>query len=102
MNEADFQRQITDLAEILGWSWVHFRPARTQRGWATPVSGPMGKGWPDLFMVRGHRSIAAELKSDKGKATPEQYAVMEILQATSVETFIWRPADFDRIVEILR
>ena len=101
MNEAEFQRQVTDLADIFGWSWIHLRPAQTQHGWRTPVSGPMGKGWPDLFMARGYRSIAAELKSEKGKATPEQNAVLELLQATGVETFVWRSGDFDRIVEIL-
>ena len=102
MNETEFMKQVTDLAEILGWSWVHFRPAQTQRGWRTPVSGPMGKGWPDLFLVRGHRSIAAELKSGTGKVAPEQYAVLELLQATGVETFVWRPADFDDLLAVLR
>src|SRR4051812_37499898 len=29
LSEKEFQRQVTDLAEIYGWSWAHFRPAQT-------------------------------------------------------------------------
>ena len=101
--ERDLQDQITEMAEKwLGWQWVHFRPARTQHGWRTPVSGPLGKGWPDLVLVRGPRIIAAELKSTKGKVTTEQTEVLGALNLAGVETYIWRPADWDHIVQILR
>jgi hypothetical protein len=41
MSEADLLAQVTELAELYGWQWVHFRPARTVHGWRTPVSGPL-------------------------------------------------------------
>lgn len=113
MTEMEFQKQVTDLAEILGWSWVHFRPAQTSKGWRTPVSGPLGKGWVDLVLVheRKQRIIFAELKTEKGRATDEQNAVLSTLQTVGyrddgwrpvVEAHLWRPSDFDRITEALR
>lgn len=102
MNEADFQRQVTDLATILGWEWVHFRPARTAHGWATPVSGPLGKGWPDLILVKPGRRIAAELKADKGHAAGDQLVVLNALAAAGFETHVWWPKDIEAIAEILR
>ncbi len=101
VSEADFMRQVTDLATILGYSWCHFRPAQTSRGWRTPVSGPLGKGWPDLVLVRGERIIFAELKADDGKATPEQTMVLETLRSVG-EAYIWKPADFDMVARLLQ
>ena len=72
-------RQVIDLAAIYRWQFVHFRPAQTTRGWRTPVQGPLGKGWPDLVMFRGLRSLAIELKSEAGKVTPEQLEVLHVL-----------------------
>lgn len=104
MTELDFQRQVTELAEILGWSWVHFRPAQTSKGWRTPVSGPLGKGWVDLVLVRerDNRLIFAELKSDKGKCSVAQLEVHDTLLRAGQHVETWRPVDFDRIAEILR
>jgi hypothetical protein len=107
MTESDFQRQVTDLAELLGWSWAHFRPAQTARGWRTPVSGPLGKGWPDLTLVRirDRRLIFAELKRDGGKPNADQAAVLAVLgelAGSRVEVLVWRPADFEQIAEVLR
>jgi hypothetical protein len=101
ITETEFQRQVTDLAEILGWQWVHFRPAQTSRGWRTPVSGPLGKGWPDLLLVRHGRFVFAELKAGKGRTTLDQETVMHVL-AVGAECHVWRPADFDAIAETLR
>lgn len=101
LREADFQRQVTDLAELLGWSWAHFRPAETARGWRTPVSGPLGKGFPDLVLVKGSRLIFAELKRDKGKVSLEQARVLGAL-ADAAETHVWTPPDLDAIAATLR
>ena len=72
ISEAESLRQVTDLAELYSWSCVHFRPARTAHGWRTPVSGPLGAGWPDLILVRRERMAGAELKLDGGRPRPEQ------------------------------
>lgn len=97
MIESDFLLQITKLAEILGWRWVHFRPAQTAHGWRTPVQGPLGAGWPDLVLVR-ERLVFAELKVDGKHASPAQIEVGADLAYAGASWFVWHPADFDAIV----
>jgi hypothetical protein len=99
--EAEFQRQVTDLAAILGYAWSHFRPAQTARGWRTPVSGPMGKGWPDLTLAKEGRLIFAELKVGKNKLSPEQAEVLATLRLAGAETYVWFPEDIEVIADIL-
>lgn len=97
LSERDFQRLVTDAAAVLGWSWVHFRPAQTSRGWRTPVSGPLGAGWCDLVLVRAkdRRALFVELKAEAGKVSEEQRAVMATLADAGQECYVWRPSDFD-------
>ena len=110
LSEADFMRQVTDLAEILGWQWVHFRPAQTAHGWRTPVSGPLGKGFPDLLMVRerDRRLLFAELKGDGARPSAEQDYVFTLLNwlalgdGKRLEVYIWHPSDFDELAAVLR
>ena len=101
ITEAEFMAQVIDLATVLGWYTAHFRPALTSRGWRTPVQGVLGKGFPDLVLVRD-RVIFAELKRDGANLTPEQELVLDQLVIAGAEVRVWRPADFDRITEILR
>jgi hypothetical protein len=104
LTERDWQLQVTDLASRLGWSWLHLRPGMTRDSWRTPISGPLGKGWPDLLLVRPRdcRLLAIELKRDGGKATPEQLLVLEILGASGMETGVYTPAQFDELLAVLR
>ncbi len=104
MSEADLQRVVTDAATALGWHWVHFRPARTAHGWSTPVSGPLGAGFPDLFLARPRdgRLLALELKSAKGSPSVDQLAVHAVLIAAGLDVRIVRPSDVDTILEVLR
>ena len=100
LSERDFQTQVTDLASMLGWSWAHFRPARTAHGWRVPVSGPLGAGWPDLVLVRDDRIVFAELKRERGRPRPDQTFALTLLSGAA-ETYVWRPSDFDDIARIL-
>jgi hypothetical protein len=119
LTEMDFQRQLVGpngLATMLGWLHVHFRSAKTERGWRTPGSGELLEGWPDLVLVRGRRLIFAELKRELGHLTPQQSFVVEVLQSLElhlprfadpypqVEVHVWRPSDLTagRIAEVLR
>lgn len=102
----DLQRQITDLAAMYGWAHVHFRAARTERGWRVPVEGPLGKGWPDLVLVSPmrRRTLAIEVKRELGDApTPDQVYVHTILQEAGWTVRVWRPSDMTsgRILEEL-
>lgn len=109
VSERDWQRQVCELAELYGYRWVHFRPARTAHGWRTPVSGPLGAGWPDLILARAAtperpgRLIFAELKAEGARLSPPQRAVHDELRATErAEVYTWQPSDLDRVAELLR
>jgi hypothetical protein len=101
ISEKMFTAQVIQLARWHKWRVAHFRPAMTKRGrWVTAVQGD-GAGFPDLVLARNGRLIFAELKSAKGKLTKEQ-----IQWAVAIEPgaafFVWRPADLDRIEEVLK
>lgn len=102
ISEKEFQNQVIELAHICRWRVAHFRPAQTRSGrWVTPVQAD-GAGFPDLFLVRGHRALALELKSEKGKASQLQQDWLAALGHAGVEAHIYRPSDWDLIVEVLR
>jgi hypothetical protein len=117
LTEAQFMEQVTELAELFGWEWIHIRHARTKESWRTPISGPLGKGWPDLVMIRqrDHRLLFVELKSDNAYATHEQDRVLGNLMTTEhyreacgckhgpdVRVELWRPEDWELIERTLR
>jgi len=104
ISERDFLRQVTQLAEIRGFSWLHIRPGMTRDSWRTPISGPLGKGWPDLILarVKDRRILAIELKRDGNKASDEQIAVLATLEGAGVECHVLRPTDWPMIERILR
>jgi hypothetical protein len=92
---------VVEVARLAGWRVAHFRPARTAKGWCTPVTAD-GAGWPDLVLVRPPRIIFAELKSESGKVRPEQTEWLSVLRLLpGAETHLWRPADWDAVVETL-
>ena len=100
MTERDFSSSIEATLRLTGWRWAHFRAARTLHGWTTPLSGDAG--FPDLVAVRDGRLVLAELKTDAGRVRPEQRAWLDDLEATAAEVYLWRPRDWDAIVETLR
>jgi nicotinamidase-related amidase len=109
VNEAEWQDQVIGTARDhegvairFGWHVLHLRPGRTAHGWRTPVQGDMGKGWPDLILVRGERILAAELKAEGKRTTPEQDAVLALLERCGVEVYVWRPSDLTAVIEALR
>jgi len=102
ITEKDFSRQVEDLLNIFGWHWCHFRPARTQKGWRTALSGD--KGFPDYIAVKSSRLLIFELKSEKGKVSLAQQEWLDALGNVGdkdVQVYLWRPRDFDRIVKVL-
>ncbi len=101
ISERDFERQVLELAKLTGWRAAHFRPAKTSKGWRTPVSGD-GAGFPDLVLCRGPCLVFAELKSEDGKLRPEQREWLEALsRCRGVEARLWRPSDFEEIQAML-
>lgn len=97
--ERDAQATILDLARALGWRVAHFRPARTEKGWRTPVAAD-GKGFPDLVLVRD-RVIFAELKREGELPRPDQIEWLNALERAGAEVYVWTLADYDEVVRIL-
>ena len=91
MTEKELRQSIVRAAKELGWR-VYF-------SW-TSIHSP--KGFPDLCMVRGNRLLFAELKTDRGKMTPEQESWGIDLSASGrAEWYLWRPADLENAYGIL-
>lgn len=92
ITEKDFMAQVRDLAKIFGWEYYHpFLSLHSPRG------------WPDVALCRPPRLILAELKSEKGKTSPDQDRWLELLEGCpGVEVHLWRPSDLDFIAETLK
>lgn len=101
MSEREWQDQVIDLMHVFGWRVAHFRPAKTERGWRTPVQAD-GQGFPDLIAARGNRLLAVELKAEKGKLSPQQAVWVESFAQTPAEVYVWRPSEFETVHRILR
>lgn len=102
ISEKEFLRTVAELATITGWQFYHPLPSASRRGkWATWQMGSVG--FPDMTLVRGERLIFAELKVRNNKLTEEQKSWLEKLKAVKqVEVHVWRPEQWNEIVEILK
>ena len=93
VTEDQFQKRITDLCD-----WYHLR-------WHHEVDSRKSKsGFPDLVIVGpGWDAVLwAELKTDKGRVSPEQREWLLALDDTGAEVRLWRPKDWPEIDEVLR
>ena len=90
LTEKQWQNQVTSLAKTLGYKVYH-----------TFLSRWSDAGFPDLVLV-GHRVIYAELKREKGKCTESQAGWIRDLRLAGAEVYVWRPSDWDEVVEVLQ
>lgn len=100
VSEAELQRTVTEALGLFGWRWTHFRPARTTRGWRTPLSGC--EGFPDVVAVRVGRVVALELKAERGRLSDGQAAWLAEFALAGVEARVVRPSDWAEVAELLR
>ncbi len=93
MSEREFQNQIIALARMTGWR-VYSIPDSRHASLA---------GFPDLVLwnTKKKTTLFCELKTDKGRIRPEQTVVHEELRECGQTVFIWRPRDWDLVVETL-
>jgi hypothetical protein len=90
--EKTFQASVIRLAQLCRWTTYHTYDSRR-----------CSPGFPDLVMFREARLIFAELKTDKGVVSPDQRVWLEgLAHVPGIEVAVWRPADWDHIVETLR
>ena len=116
-------RSVLDLAKLKGWLRAHFRPGQTQcrkckgtgflrtgvdcdmchgtgSDWRTPLQGD--PGLHDLILARKPYLIMQEFKSEKGKLSEYQKRWHEEVEGcTIIKSGIWRPSDWQTIVDIL-
>ena len=103
MTEAELLKSVKELAQIFGWEFYH--PYLSIRS---------AKGWPDVALCRPPRLILAELKREGKRPTPSQEHWLDLLQGcemysdyppmsrSGLEVYVWRPADLEQIVHLLR
>jgi hypothetical protein len=109
LSETAWQQQVEQLAQMLGWCWMHVTPARIPGRTITPtVLNLEGvghqRGWPDhvFWHPRWGRTIFVEFKARGGKTSPEQDLVIESLRRAGHRVFVWRPADLHDVEVELR
>lgn len=89
MSERDWQAQVVELLEWNRWKHYHTFDARRSV-----------VGFPDLIALHpasGDR-LVAELKSERGKAAPEQLEWLAWFEACGVDSYLWRPSDVDAMI----
>ena len=105
--EAQFLREVIEMAQGFGWLVSHQRPAWTEKGWRTAIQGD--PGFPDLVLTRPHpqapRLLLIELKTERGKLTPAQQEWRSALgdaEKRDWEYYLFTPSMMDEIVETLK
>lgn len=97
ITESQFQAQVIELAQILGWMEYH-----AWRSFHSP------KGWPDLVLLKHvglgvSRLVFLELKTGNRKMTPAQQDWLNCLaEVPGVVAWCVHPEDWDIIQAMLR
>ena len=89
-SEASLLSKVTKAAHLYGWATYHTR--RSDRS---------EKGWPDLVLCRPPRILFVELKTNLSQVSPDQLFWLHALQDCNLVTRVWRPQDWDMIVQVL-
>ena len=91
MTEKQLEAQVKKLAKMCGYLYYH-----TYRSVRSPA------GFPDCVLIKPPRTIYAELKSMKGKVSPDQQIWLDTLAACPHnEVYLWRPDDLEEIATVL-
>lgn len=96
MSEATLQTNIVQVARDLGWLHYHTHDSRRSP-----------KGFPDLVLIHEaqQRCVFSELKTQRGRQSPEQRDWERRLRAIPyIEFYLWRPRQWldGSIVRILQ
>ena len=103
MTEAEFQKIVIELAEMHGWKVCHFHDSRRQIRPGVFIGDKQSKGYPDLTLAhRRHGVCFAELKSDKGRVSPEQMSWIHQLQRAGAVVYVWRPSNLREVQRFLK
>jgi hypothetical protein len=101
--EAAFQARVFAFAREHGWAVLHVPRVSVRRGGKlvhlTATVGD-GRGFVDAVLVRD-RVLFRELKSDRGTLDPEQTRWRDRLHAANADWAVWKPKDWQLVVETL-
>jgi len=90
-SEKHFQAEVTRFCKA-----VHARVYFTQRSKGSP------EGWPDLIILKPPFMRIRELKTNTGGLSLPQRETIDLIKAcTQFDVDVWRPRDWQRIVEEL-
>ncbi len=99
VSEAAFTDAVIHLAQLKGWRVFHQLPARKADGsWRSATQGDIG--FPDLILCR-ESLLVVELKSETGRISDGQALWIAAFTAAGIEVHVWRPSDWDQVVEAL-
>lgn len=99
ISEREFTAAVVDLGRSLGWLAHHTRPARTGKGWRTPVMGDAG--FVDVVAAKAGRLLLIELKKAGGRLRPGQKVWAATLMHGPAEYYQWRPSQWGEIVRTM-
>ena len=94
ITEREFSWRVEELLKIYGWKFYH---VVDQRHYARRTT----KGFPDYTAAKEPRLVFFELKSEKGKLTPEQKKWIDLLIACGQEVYIWKPSQMEEVIKTL-
>lgn len=93
MSEAELQKNVEELAILMGYTVRHVRDARRQNL----------EGLPDLLLLKKPRKLWIELKAERGQLRPSQVHLFCLLIDCGDEVYVVRPRDWlsGRVQELL-
>ena len=84
MTEKELQTVVLSLAGVTGWLRYHTYDSRRSH-----------PGFPDVVLVRDGEMLCVELKSEKGRVTPDQRTWLDAMgRVPGVQAHVWRPEDW--------
>lgn len=91
LTEKQWQADVVRIARFGGWVVFHVYEAKR-----------VVAGWPDLQLLRPPEFVVVELKTEAGKLTEDQTAMLRRFDGCDIETYVWRPSDLAAVKLRLR
>lgn len=93
LSERNFQNMVIEAAHYFGWIVYHVPDSRRVTA----------SGYLDLSIIHPvkHRFLVREIKTEKGRLRSDQLMWLEAMQASGIDAGVWRPSDWETIMETL-